>query len=158
MKNQDLKEEIRKIAPGLDGFQETNPYQVPAGYFSNLPETIGKRLHEEAIAENRAATFFKPARIAWIASIMVIVIATTVVMLNNSSIDKNYPLSEEQWIDEYFAWFSDTDTYNYYYLLLSFNMQESEPDDIESMNDGLIIDFFLDAELYYLDDDFAEDI
>ena len=44
---QNPKEEILSISPLLAGLQKLNPYQVPAGYFDNISETINKELNPE---------------------------------------------------------------------------------------------------------------
>ena len=45
--NEQIRDEIRDMAPNLANFKRSNPYKVPEGYFESLPNLIQEKINEE---------------------------------------------------------------------------------------------------------------
>lgn len=158
MVNKEIKDAIKGIAPGLEGLNESNPFEVPHDYFNQLPEEILNRIITRKRPKDLLYINLNPARLVWVAVVISMVIGSWFFWKGQISQQNDALVAEEQWYSDYLSLIIETDTYSYYDFVLAPDNQNGVLYIDDYFDQDLIIDYYLDAELYFSDEELTEEI
>ncbi|TVQ86013.1 MAG: hypothetical protein EA393_12820 [Bacteroidetes bacterium] len=150
MGKNDIKNELREIAPGIEKLRAGNPFQVPHNYFENLPQNI-----QEKIAKGKSKVS-QPVfqRIGMPRFVLATIMTVLLVFAGyfaffHSSPEIYLTESEEIFYENYLAWYSEYQPDVYYDIL----MANEEAADFESLifDEDEVLDYLFDYGDYYMD-------
>jgi hypothetical protein len=152
MKEPNVHDELKNIAPELSKIKSSEGYSVPPVYFKELQDKVLNQIHEEQHTEpvsswlrDLVQQYFKPRYALAVATVAAVVVAA--VVFNKDSDDSSLLAS-----------ISAEDAYAYVFT----NIAEYETLDLVTLADAEYADYFLDEfsddELNYAIDALLEDI
>ncbi len=153
MKNKDIHNEIKEIAPGLSKLSNVNPFEVPADYFTDLPDMIAQRRSRRSVHPFFAVLsyIFQP-RLVTAGLTAVILILIFLIPGGNMTTDRNLAQYEQQLFDEQLAWYSEYQKDVYYELLYDTDpAADTELPVNENYQEDQTIEYLLQYKEYYMD-------
>ena len=138
MPNDDIRKELREIAPELEKFSGSNPFVVPQGFFGQMPESIAEKIHQRKRRTPREIFLLVLRPVAVAATLFAIAFAALFFLYQSGKGDL---LSEHDNLiyEEYLAWYSDYQTDIY----LDMVMDDTSPEEVVP-SDDFIIEYILD--------------
>ncbi len=158
MHNDDINKELRDLAPGLEKLKGDNPFQVPAGYFETLPESINNRIHSTSSSKKGAFGFFTLPRLAIITTAVLLLAFAGYFFYLQMPAETYLTEAEQELYDDHLAWYSNYQTDAYYDILMD-NGFDTEFSELVFEEDD-VLEYLLSYTGYYLDfpPDAADDI
>lgn len=155
MKNKDIHNEIKEIAPGLSKLSNENPFEVPADYFTDLPDMIGQRRSRRSVHPFFAVLsyIFQPRLVtAGLTAVILILMSYFLIPGGNMTTDRNLAQYEQQLFDEQLAWYSEYQKDVYYELLYDTDpAADIELPVNENYQEDQTIEYLLQYKDYYMD-------
>lgn len=150
---ENIRNELREIAPGLEKLQGKNPFQVPEGYFEFLPYSIPKNKKESSKSPAFIPVFKNSfARYAVSAFAILIIITVGFFVVRNSMHSSYLTMDEEVYFDEYLAWYSVYQQDVYYDIILENGYIEEAGQYNDQLTDDDLIEYLMDYTHYYQHD------
>ncbi len=89
----EIRKELEGIAPTLSKIEKVNPFEVPDGYFENLPGLVSDRINEGSTA-HRATVRTLTLRWAAVAASITLIAAFAYIFNNTSELNNNMDLAQ----------------------------------------------------------------
>ncbi|HIA10542.1 MAG TPA: hypothetical protein EYN69_00505 [Flavobacteriales bacterium] len=89
----EIRKELEGIAPRLSKIEKVNPFEVPDGYFDNLPRLVSDRINEASTA-HRAAVRTLTFRWTAVAASITLIAAFAYIFNNTAHLDDNMDLAQ----------------------------------------------------------------
>lgn len=149
MQNDDIKKELRDVAPGLENLKGENPFHVPAGYFETLPQSISNRIHSTTSSKKGAFGFITLPRLAVITTAVLLFAFMGYFFYQHMPSEPYLTEAEQELFDNHLAWYSNYQTDAYYDIILDIE-NDSEMTEMVFDEDE-VLEYILNYTEYYLD-------
>ncbi len=149
MQNDDIKKELRDVAPGLEKLKGENPFHVPAGYFETLPQSISNRIHSTTSSEKGVFGFITLPRLAVITTAVLLFAFMGYFFYQHMPSEPYLTEAEQELFDNHLAWYSNYQTDAYYDIILDIE-NDSEMTEMVFDEDE-VLEYILNYTEYYLD-------
>ena len=116
-----LKNELLDSAPGLLKVSKKNPFDVPANYFEELPQSVQHIKNMDAQKRHRSVFKYSTQRVlAYAAAVLVLfAMSISIVFLTQKDEINGFADIDYEYFESYFADLAEYDKSHYYDLLYS---------------------------------------
>lgn len=156
MEKDNVKKELREIAPHLEKLSKENPFSVPENYFDAFPSEV----QEKILKSRRKQTdpgFYGVPRLAFIGvTAVMLLVAGYFFLLKDTSQDLN-GFADEAYFDPQLEWYAEYQSDVYYDIIFDdYEEPQEETMTQNSVEDQIEMDYLIDYSLYFMDRPFDD--
>ncbi len=153
MENENIKKELREIAPQLEKLSKENPFSVPENYFDAFPSEVQEKILKTRRKQTDRGFYGMPRLVFAGVTALMLLLAGYFFLLKDTSQDLN-GFADEAFFDPQLEWYAEYQSDVYYDILFDDHEELEESMILSSPEDQIEIDYLIDYSLYFMDTPF----
>jgi len=155
MEKENIKNELREIAPQLEKLGKENPFSVPENYFDTFPTEVQEKILKTKRKQVYPGFYGLP-RLAFAGlTALLLLLAAYFFLLNDTSQELN-GFADEAYFDPQLEWYAEYQADVYYDILFDDHDEQEELFSQSSPEDQIEMDYLIDYSLYFMDRPFDD--